>query len=165
MAGLIVIDEVQRAPELFPVLRVLIDRAMQPGQFLLLGSASPNLLRQTSESLLGRIEVIEVTGFDLDEVGFDRKNAKFVLATGCGNPGREGFGLQIAEAQLAVDGDKGKYPEFKGNVKAVDTRDLWREADVSPVNQGYHYNHNAETYMETGLRLGRAMTEMLVNKK
>jgi len=46
-------------------------------------------------------------------------------------------------------------------VKAVDTRDLWREADVSPVNQGYHYNHNAETYYETGERLGRAMTALL----
>lgn len=96
---------------------------------------------------------------------FDSPNAKFVLATGCGNPGRESFGLQIAEAQLAVDGDKGKYPEFKGNVKAVDTRDLWREADVSPVNQGYHYNHNAETYYETGERLGRAMAAMLQGTK
>ncbi len=96
---------------------------------------------------------------------FDSPNAKFVLATGCGNPGLESFGLQIAEAQLAVDGDKGKYPEYKGNVKAVDTRDLWREADVSPVNQGYHYNHNAETYYETGERLGRAMAELLKGEK
>jgi hypothetical protein len=96
---------------------------------------------------------------------FASPNAKFVLATGCGNPGREGFGLQIAEAQLAVDGDTGKYPEFKGNVKAVDTRDLWREADVSPANQGYHYNHNAETYYETGERLGRAMTALLRGEK
>jgi alpha-galactosidase len=92
---------------------------------------------------------------------FDSPHAKFVLATGCGNPGRESFGLQIAEAQLAVDGDKGKYPEFKGNVKAVDTRDLWRDADESPVNQGHHYNHNAETYYETGDRLGRAMARLL----
>ena len=96
---------------------------------------------------------------------FDSPNAKFVLATGCGNPGTESFGNQIAEAQLAVDGDSKKYPEFKGNVKAVDTRDLWREADVSPVNQGYHYNHNAETYYETGERLGRAMTQLLQQAK
>jgi len=95
---------------------------------------------------------------------FDAPGAKFVLATGCGNPGREGFGLKVAEAQLAV-GDAKKYPEFKGNVKAVDTRDLWREAADSPANQGYHYNNNAETYMETGLRLGRAMAELLENKK
>ncbi len=96
---------------------------------------------------------------------FNAPNAKFVLATGCGNPGRDGFGLQIAEAQLAVDGDKGKYPEFKGNVKAVDTRDLWREAEVSPVNQGYHYNHNAETCYETGDALGRAMQALLKETK
>ena len=87
-------------------------------------------------------------------------NAKFVLATGCGFTGREGFGLQIAEAQLAI-GDAKKHPEFAGQVKAVDTRDLWREADISPKNQGYHYNRNAETYLETGLRLGWAMAELL----
>jgi len=67
--GLVVIDEVQRAPELFPLLRALIDRSDTPGQYLLLGSASPALLRQASESLLGRVEVIEITGFNLDEVG------------------------------------------------------------------------------------------------
>jgi uncharacterized protein len=69
LQGLVVIDEVQRVPELFAVLRTLIDRSNAPGQYLLLGSASPSLLRQTSESLLGRVEVIEVTGFNLDEVG------------------------------------------------------------------------------------------------
>ena len=51
------------------MLRALIDRSDAPGQYLLLGGASPSLLRQTSESLLGRVEVIEVTGFTLDEVG------------------------------------------------------------------------------------------------
>jgi len=70
LQGLVVIDEVQRAPELFPALRVLIDRTDRhdaPGQFLLLGSASPALLRQAGESLLGRVETIEVGGFDLAE--------------------------------------------------------------------------------------------------
>jgi predicted AAA+ superfamily ATPase len=69
LQGLVVIDEVQHAPELFRVLRVLIDRDNRPGQYLLLGSASPALLRQTSETLLGRVEVIEIAGFDLREVG------------------------------------------------------------------------------------------------
>ena len=69
LQGLVVIDEVQKRPDLFPVLRVLIDRSNAPGQYLLLGSAAPSLLRQASESLLGRVEVIEVTGFNLDEVG------------------------------------------------------------------------------------------------
>jgi hypothetical protein len=68
LSGLVVIDEVQRRPELFPALRVLIDRSDRPGQFLLLGSASPALLRQAGESLLGRAETIEVGGFDIAEV-------------------------------------------------------------------------------------------------
>lgn len=69
LQGLVVIDEVQLAPNLFKVLRVLIDRPGNPAHFLLLGSASPTLLRQSSESLAGRIEVIETAGFTLDEVG------------------------------------------------------------------------------------------------
>ncbi len=68
LRGLVVIDEVQRRPDLFPLLRVLMDRSDAPGQFLLLGSASPSLARQAGESLLGRVEVIEVAGFDLQEV-------------------------------------------------------------------------------------------------
>jgi hypothetical protein len=95
---------------------------------------------------------------------YEAPNAKFVLATGCGFTGREGLGLQISEAQLAVGDDK-KHPEFAGNVKAVDSRDLWREANVSPKNQGYHYNRNAETYLEAGLRLGWAMAELLHHKQ
>jgi hypothetical protein len=68
LQGLVVIDEVQRRPGLFAVLRVLIDRSDAPGQYLLLGSASPALLRQAGESLLGRVETLEVGGFDLSEV-------------------------------------------------------------------------------------------------
>jgi predicted AAA+ superfamily ATPase len=70
--GLVVIDEVQRRPDLFPQLRVLLDRSNAPGQFLLLGSASPVLLRQAGESLLGRVESIEISGFDLSEIGLAR---------------------------------------------------------------------------------------------
>ncbi len=68
LRGLVVIDEVQHAPELFRLLRVLMDREDAPAKFLLLGSASPSLLRQTSESLLGRVAIIEIGGFVLDEV-------------------------------------------------------------------------------------------------
>ena len=75
--GLVVIDEVQLQPGLFPTLRVLLDRSNKSGQFLLLGSASPALLRQAGESLLGRVETVEVGGFTLQEVasveGFDRR--------------------------------------------------------------------------------------------
>ncbi len=68
LRGLVVIDEAQRQPSLFPVLRVLADREGQPATFLLLGSASPELSRQASESLAGRIEIIELRGFDLGEL-------------------------------------------------------------------------------------------------
>lgn len=91
---------------------------------------------------------------------YNAPKAKFVLATGCGSPGRTGLGLKVAEAQLAL-GDAKKYPKFKGNLKVVESRDLWRDAKVSPRNQGHHYNRNAETYMEVGLRLGWAMHDLL----
>jgi hypothetical protein len=69
LSGLVILDEVQRVAELFPVLRVLVDRPANPAQFLVLGSASPDLWRQTSESLAGRIAAHRVDGFRLDEVG------------------------------------------------------------------------------------------------
>jgi predicted AAA+ superfamily ATPase len=69
--GLVVIDEVQNKPGLFPVLRVLADRPRTPARFLLLGSASPDLLRQGSETLAGRIAFYPLPGFDLEEVGLD----------------------------------------------------------------------------------------------
>lgn len=72
LQGLVVIDEVQLRPGLFPLLRVLMDRSDAPGQYLLLGSASPALLRQAGESLLGRVETVEVGGFDLREVSADQ---------------------------------------------------------------------------------------------
>ena len=49
----------------------------------------------------------------------------------------------------------------QGNVKAIDARPFWRDKSVSPSGQGYHYNHNAETYMEVGNALGWAMAELL----
>lgn len=65
---LIVLDEIQRQPELFPILRALIDDKRRPGRFLLLGSASPQLLRQASESLAGRISFYELAPFDIGEI-------------------------------------------------------------------------------------------------
>ncbi len=69
LRGLVVIDEVQRRPELFPTLRVLADRKPRAARFLILGSASPELLRQSSESLAGRLEVVTLPPFTLEEVG------------------------------------------------------------------------------------------------
>jgi predicted AAA+ superfamily ATPase len=69
LGGLVVIDEVQRRPDLFPILRVLADRRPLRARFLVLGSASPGFLRQASESLAGRIETVSMGGFSLTELG------------------------------------------------------------------------------------------------
>ncbi|MFQ6024024.1 MAG: ATP-binding protein [Acidiferrobacterales bacterium] len=74
LRGIVVLDEIQRRPELFPTLRVLTDRPRKPARFLVLGSASPDLLRQSSESLAGRIAYHELSGLTLDEVGIENFN-------------------------------------------------------------------------------------------
>ncbi|MFN0035422.1 MAG: ATP-binding protein [Saprospiraceae bacterium] len=66
--NLVVLDEVQRKPELFPLLRSLVDQRREPGRFLILGSASPELLRQSSETLAGRISYLELTPFHAKEL-------------------------------------------------------------------------------------------------
>lgn len=71
--GTIIIDEIQRRPDLFPILRVLSDREPLPARFLILGSASPALLRQFSESLAGRISMIRMSGFGLGEIGIENQ--------------------------------------------------------------------------------------------
>ena len=126
LKGLIVIDEIQHAPDLFGVLRVLIDRHPRPGQFLLLGSASPRLLHQSGESLLGRIEVIEIAGFSLAEAGADKASALWR---------RGGYPLSFTAATEAdsvawrkqavarfIDVD---LPQFGGNVPAPAMLRFW----------------------------------------
>jgi hypothetical protein len=76
--GLVVLDEVQRRPELFPVLRVLADRKPVRTRFLVLGSAAPDLLRQSSESLAGRIAYYELPGLAVREVGFEHADRLWV---------------------------------------------------------------------------------------
>jgi predicted AAA+ superfamily ATPase len=71
LTDLVVIDEIQRRPDLFPLLRVLADRAGTPARFLILGSASPDLVKGVSESLAGRVGFVDLSGFDATEVGFD----------------------------------------------------------------------------------------------
>lgn len=69
LEGLVVIDEIQLRPDLFPLLRVLADRENKPARFLILGSASPSLQKHASDSLAGRLEFIDIAGFGLEEVG------------------------------------------------------------------------------------------------
>ncbi len=70
--SLVIIDEIQRVPALFPLMRALVDKKKSPGRFLILGSASPDLIRQSSESLAGRIIYHELTPFNLNEVGANK---------------------------------------------------------------------------------------------
>lgn len=76
--GLVVLDEIQRTPDLFPVLRVLADRPNKKTKFLILGSASRDLMRQSSESLAGRISYLEIGGFSLDLVGTAKKERLWI---------------------------------------------------------------------------------------
>jgi predicted AAA+ superfamily ATPase len=69
--GLVILDEIQVMPELFNVLRVLVDRPETQARFLILGSASPDIIRNVSETLAGRVELVELAGFDLRETGAD----------------------------------------------------------------------------------------------
>ena len=82
-----------------------------------------------------------------------------VATVGFGGKEMDPGHLMTWEAQMAV-GDAEQYPEFAGNVTSVDTRGFWRSRGESPTNTGYHYNHNAETYILTGDALGRAMVEL-----
>lgn len=74
LRGLVILDEIQLRPEIFPILRVLADRAGAPARYLVLGSASPDLLRQSSESLAGRIAYHELGTLSLEEVGPDHRD-------------------------------------------------------------------------------------------
>lgn len=79
---LIIIDEIQKKPELFELIRVLVDEKKKNGRFLLLGSASPYLVKKTAESLAGRIIYHELTPFQLCEVGESTKNMQKLLVRG-----------------------------------------------------------------------------------
>ena len=74
LTGLVIIDEVQRKPELFAMLRVLADRPENKARFLILGSASPDLVKGVSESLAGRIGFVDLAGFNLEEVGANQRD-------------------------------------------------------------------------------------------
>jgi len=82
LKGLVVIDEIQRKPDLFPILRVLADRKNRPASFLILGSASPDLLQQSSESLAGRIEYIELDPLSLPELKTEQQRQNHWLHGG-----------------------------------------------------------------------------------
>ncbi|MBM3878371.1 MAG: ATP-binding protein [Verrucomicrobia bacterium] len=76
--GLVVLDEIQQRPDLLPLLRVLADRKPLPCRFLLLGSASPDLMKHSSETLAGRVHFVDMSGFTLAETGIERQTDLWV---------------------------------------------------------------------------------------
>ena len=126
LEGLIVIDEVQRRPDLFNVLRVLADREGTRARFLILGSASGDLLRQTAESLAGRAERITMGGFTIEEVGSDSSDElwrrggfprSFMAASEADSVAwRDQFILTLLERDL---------PQWGVRVPAVALRRFW----------------------------------------
>lgn len=78
LTGLVVIDEVQRKPELFEIFRVLVDRPENKARFLILGSASPDLVKGVSESLAGRIGFVDLSGFQLSEIGTKQRDRLWI---------------------------------------------------------------------------------------
>ena len=78
LSGLVVMDEIQRRPDLFELLRVLVDRPSSSVRFLVLGSASPGLVKGVSESLAGRIGFVDLSGFDLREVGSEKRSLLWI---------------------------------------------------------------------------------------
>jgi alpha-galactosidase len=96
---------------------------------------------------------------------FNVPQAPFVIATiGFGGWKMDGPHKIVADAQLAVSGERGKYPEFKDNVLTVEIRDFWKPAELSPKNQDYHYNQNAETYYLVGDAMGRGMKKLVSHR-
>ena len=126
LQDLVVIDEIQRRPELFPILRVLADRQGSPAQFLILGSASGDLLRQSSESLAGRVEQLTLGGFHPNELSAESSSALWL---------RGGFPLSFL---AATDADSAiwrnnfiqsllerDFPQWGVRIPAVALRRFW----------------------------------------
>lgn len=174
---LVILDEVQRVPDLFPQLRGIIDRCRMPGRFLLLGSASPLLLRQSSESLAGRIAHVELGPLQIAEVGAEECSRLWV---------RGGFPdsfLAVTEAvsyrwreefiRTYLERD---IPQLGFRVPAESLRRLWQmlahhhggvlnksqlgqSLDVTHATIGHHLDMLAQTYMV------RALPPLLPNLK
>jgi predicted AAA+ superfamily ATPase len=110
LPGPVVIDEVQAMPALLPILRVLADRGAENGRFLILGSASPQLVKGASESLAGRVEFVDLHGFDVGEIGQEAMDRLWV---------RGGF-----PRSFLADRDADSYAWREGFVRTFLERDL-----------------------------------------
>jgi hypothetical protein len=126
LRGVVVIDEIQRRPDLFPLLRVLADRRPLPARFLILGSASPDLLKQSSESLAGRLETVPLEGFRLADLqakmqGRHWLRGGFPLSyTATTEAGSFAWRRQFLQTFLERD-----LPQLGVNIPAVALRRFW----------------------------------------
>jgi energy-coupling factor transporter ATP-binding protein EcfA2 len=134
LKGTVVIDEIQRRPELFPALRVLADRKPLPARFLVLGSAAPALLRQSSESLAGRVERVQLGPFTLAECGVDRLDARFRLAPAILQAlvARERFGFAVFQLRGLTPTPAPSLPWWR-QVFAPERAPPHRAKDVHPM--------------------------------
>jgi hypothetical protein len=126
LRGLVVLDEVQRLPGLFPVLRVLADRPRSPARFLVLGSATPELLRQSSESLAGRLAFHELGGFSVDEVGRTHSHSLWLRGgfprSFLARSGRESFDWRLDFVRTFLERD---LPQLGVSIPAATLRRFW----------------------------------------
>jgi predicted AAA+ superfamily ATPase len=131
LRGLVVIDEAQRCPAIFPVLRVLADREERPARFLILGSASPELSRQSAESLAGRVEIIEMSGFHLGEVEWEDAHALWF----------RGYVQTYLERDLRKLSNVGNLGDFQTLMRmaAGRTARLLNESDLARDGIGLHW--------------------------
>ncbi len=126
LSGLVIIDEIQRKPDLFPLLRVLVDRENNKATFLILGSASPNLLKQSSESLAGRISYFNLNGFSLIEVGQENESKLWIRG---GFP--RSYLAQTDKASVTWRKDfirtflERDIPQLGFNIPAINLRRFW----------------------------------------
>ncbi len=151
----IVIDEIQRRPELFPLLRVLADRKPLPARFLILGSASPDLLRQSSETLAGRLETIPLEGFRLADVGAKAQTRHWVRG---GFPlsytARTEAGSTVWRRQFLQTFLERDVPQLGITIPAVALRRFW--------NMVAHYH--GQTWNAAELARGLAVNESTVRR-
>ncbi len=125
--GLVIIDEVQRIPELFPVLRVLADEPNSKRKFLILGSASPDLVRKSSESLAGRIGFVNLTGFRLNEIGTENIEQLWLLGgfprSYLATSNNQSYNWRNDFIQTFLERD---ILQFGFNIPSVTLRRLWQ---------------------------------------
>lgn len=155
LKGLVVIDEIQRRPELLPLLRVLADRKPLPARFLVLGSAAPDLLSQSSETLAGRLETVRLEGFRLGDLGPNAQDRLWL---------RGGFPLAYtAKSEADSMAWRGQFlqtflerdiPQLGIQIPAIALRRFW--------NMLAHYH--AQTWSGTELARALAVSESTVRR-